>query len=102
MLSRSRGDDPSLRAADISFAGQRYARTEIVKASSALSAADGVIQQLRLEGLLPNINEAKQPLEHQFPFTSSLSQAKVITKAETLATERGYPPALAHLVRFDT
>lgn len=96
------GDDPSLRAADISFAGQRYARTEIVKASSALSAADGVVQQLLLEGLLPDFNEAKQPLELQFPFTSSLSQAEVLTKAETLATERGYPPALAHLVRFDT
>ncbi|MCG7588255.1 FAD-dependent oxidoreductase, partial [Photobacterium sp. OFAV2-7] len=95
------GDDPSLRAADISFAGRRYARTEIVKASSALSAAEGVIQQLVDEELLPKVKLTPQPLEKQFPVTSGLSQEEVITKAKALASERGYPQALAGLVRFE-
>lgn len=95
------GDDLSLRAADISFAGRRYARTEIVKASSALSAAEGVIKQLVIEGLVPDMEDDTLPLEQQFPVTSGLSQEEIVTKAETLASERGYPQALAGLVRFE-
>lgn len=96
------GGDPSLRAADISFAGKRYARTEIVKASSALSAADGVVQELLKEGLLIASDGLNQPLEQLLPVTSGLNQDAVLTKAEKLASERSYPPALARLVRFET
>ncbi|MCW8329976.1 NAD(P)-binding protein [Photobacterium sp. SDRW27] len=95
------GDDPSLRAADISFAGSRYARTEIVKASSALSAANRLVQQFKNEGLLAGFDDdLAMALEQRFPVTSGLNQKDVITEAEKLASERSYPPALAQLVRF--
>jgi len=40
------GHDASLRAADVSFEEERYARCEIVKASSVLTMADAITKQL--------------------------------------------------------
>ncbi|WP_435273983.1 FAD-dependent oxidoreductase [Psychrobium sp. nBUS_13] len=40
------GDDPKLRVADVSFSGDKYACIEIVKASSALDAADLIVNKL--------------------------------------------------------
>ncbi|WP_315903261.1 NAD(P)-binding protein [Photobacterium sp. TY1-4] len=91
------GDDPSLRAADLSFAGQRYARAEIVKASSALSAANQVVKQLIEEQLLPALVGLDLPLEQQLPMMTGLDPAEVIRKAEQLAEERNFPTAMARL-----
>ena len=85
------GDDPTLRAANVSFSGERYARAEIVKASSALSAADEIVKHLVDIQLLPKTTS----LEHHFPVMESLSKAAVITYAEKLAEERDYPVELA-------
>ena len=41
------GTDITLRAASVSFAGDNYARMEIVKASSALEAARQIEDQMR-------------------------------------------------------
>ncbi|WP_369414629.1 FAD-dependent oxidoreductase [Photobacterium atrarenae] len=91
------GNDPSLRAADLSFAGQRYARAEVVKASSALSAANQVLSQLIEEKLLPAPAKLKLSLEQQLPIMTGLPPDAVIQKAEQLAEERKYPTAMARL-----
>ncbi|CZF80408.1 FAD dependent oxidoreductase [Grimontia celer] len=86
------GDDPSLRAADASFEGERYARVELVKASSALQAADRILEQLEaLHGVtLPSDWNAPA-----LSLTESLTESQVVEKAKTLTTLRGYPEALA-------
>jgi L-2-hydroxyglutarate oxidase LhgO len=88
------GIDPDVRVADVSFSGDNYARTEIVKASSALDAADLIIDKL-LETKLLNQKNAKHSKQHiashYFPVTQSLSLKLVTEKAKTLAKQRNYP-----------
>ncbi|WP_281544013.1 FAD-dependent oxidoreductase [Grimontia sp. SpTr1] len=86
------GDDPSLRAADASFEGGRYARVELVKASSALQAADRILEQLEA------LHGVTLPAGWNIPtlsLTESLTEAQVVEKAKTLTVLRGYPEALA-------
>ncbi|WP_116644901.1 FAD-dependent oxidoreductase [Salinivibrio sp. HTSP] len=80
------GDDPSLRASDVSFDGERYARFEIVKASSALTAINKVLAQFEDAGWISPTSY--QPL-------SRPNTAKIIDTACELAIRRGYPEALA-------
>lgn len=89
------GSDPSLRAADVSFFGERYARTEIVKASSALTAADEILQQLATLDMLPESLEHGLLREHYFPITRQLAETEVSAVAIKIAAERGYPVELA-------
>ncbi|WP_064608164.1 FAD-dependent oxidoreductase [Photobacterium sp. J15] len=93
------GEDPSLRAADISFAGNRYARSEIVKASSALNAANQVLIKLYDDGLLAEKPTEIHP-EQQMPVTSGFTQEVVVSMAEALTVQRNYPPALARPVKY--
>ncbi|ADN75757.1 FAD dependent oxidoreductase [Ferrimonas balearica DSM 9799] len=79
------GTDPSLRAADVSFGRHRYARTEIVKASSALSAANAIIDSLAEQGWLQG-DERPVPM---------LERDAVVNRAVELAEARHYPPQLA-------
>ena len=96
------GNDITLRAADVSFAGDRYARTEIVKASSALSAANSIVEQLQNDGLFAlDSGNAAQSIEQHFPVTRSLSANDVEAYAIQLAHERDYPEALAKTLSFD-
>lgn len=90
------GNDTTLRAADVSFQGNRYARAEIVKASSALTAADQIIKQLVDQNLVNNQNLTR-PSANQ-PITDSFSESVIENLAMTLAKQRGYPPALAKSV----
>ena len=89
------GNDPALRAADVSFSGSNYARTEIVKASSALTAADQVLQHLIQSGLLSDNLAEKKNHGHYFPVTQQLDHNDVTDKAMAIALQRGYPAALA-------
>ncbi|GAA4903497.1 FAD-dependent oxidoreductase [Ferrimonas pelagia] len=82
------GVDPELRAADVSFVGHNYARSEIVKASSALAVADAIEQQLNRLGWLPPEATAGEALSENDPLA-------VESLACTLAQERDYPSALA-------
>jgi len=85
------GVDSTLRVADVSFQQDRYARCEIVKASSALPAANTIIENLVEQGLLPdncttnNINA----------MTDSLTEQEISQRAEYLAVERNFPKDLA-------
>jgi len=85
------GDDPSLRAADVSFAGVNYARAEIVKASSALEVADAIIANLEQETSNTYCQESPQ----RFPVTSTLNADEVVSLAKKLANDRNFPTALA-------
>ncbi|QIZ76690.1 FAD-dependent oxidoreductase [Ferrimonas lipolytica] len=83
------GDDANLRAADVAFSTCRYARAEIVKATSAIPAARLIQQQLVEIGLLsanpaPNVE-----------ISDGLDYAEVERYAQQIALQRDYPPALA-------
>lgn len=82
------GIDPVLRAADVTFEDNHYARIEVVKASSTLLAAQKMAKcWFNIE---PNHN-----VEDQHPITVHWSDAQIEEYAKSLAHERGYPSALA-------
>ncbi len=82
------GTDPSLRASDVSFCGDRYARLEVVKASSTLEAAQKVAEQWF------DVSEAVS-IEDMHLVTMSLNLNDIENRAIDLTKERGYPEALA-------
>ncbi|WP_250657121.1 FAD-dependent oxidoreductase [Alkalimarinus coralli] len=97
------GDDPTLRAADVSFAGSRYARAEIVKASSALAVADAILEQLKEESLLTSGNPIKAATygtetAQQFSITNTLAPDNITSLAEEFAISRACPAELARPV----
>ena len=88
------GDDATLRASDVSFADERYARCEIVKASSVLSMADEITKQLVKLGYL----EKKFVGVRDFHHLEGISQESIDSLSMSLCLERGYPSALAYRV----
>ncbi|MGJ8692666.1 MAG: FAD-dependent oxidoreductase [Thalassotalea sp.] len=89
------GNDPDLRAADVSFEGENYARTEIVKASSALAAADAILADLVTSGLISKSVLGDYLTKHYFPVTLQCTEAEVSKRAILLAEQREYPKSLA-------
>jgi len=89
------GSDADLRTADVSFHGKHYARTEIVKASSALTAADAILQDLIDCRLVAAEQVGAHLNDHYFPVTLACSAKDVTSVAVTLAKKRHYPVALA-------
>ena len=75
------GEDESLRAADVSFENDNYARCEIVKASSVVSMARTVANKLLRK--------------HNFRFKDTLNKEEVDSLAKELCIQRGYPKALS-------
>jgi len=85
------GGDPTLRAADVSFVGSRYARCEIVKASSVLSVADAVTGQLiRLGYLHKDVYACRD-----FKITQSVTEKAIDKRAQQIVQQRDYPLSLA-------
>ncbi|WP_394156859.1 FAD-dependent oxidoreductase [Vibrio campbellii] len=82
------GTDPVLRAADVTFEENNYARIEVVKASSTLLAAQKMAKHWF--GVEPESN-----VETQHPVTVHWSEKEVEQFAIKLTQERGYPQALA-------
>ena len=84
------GLDDSLRAADVSFE-ERYARCEIVKVSSALSAVDAIMKELI------HLGYVDQKLYQKRDFTSikSLKESDIDAYAKSLCRARDYPTCLA-------
>lgn len=89
------GDDPDLRAADVSFYQKGYARAEIVKASSALAAADAILQDLLTLGIVTSEIAQRYANKHYFPISLQCKAGEVTSRAEELARVRSYPEALA-------
>ncbi|MDV6250177.1 FAD-dependent oxidoreductase [Vibrio sp. EA2] len=82
------GSDPVLRAADVTFEQNNYARVEIVKASSTLLAAQKILQHWF------DI-EPQQDVESQHPVAVHWSEQEVEQYAIQLTQERDYPKSLA-------
>ncbi|MHA7230655.1 FAD-dependent oxidoreductase [Vibrio campbellii] len=82
------GTDPVLRAADVTFEENNYARIEVVKASSTLLAAQKMAKHWF--GVEP-----ESSVETQHPVTVHWSEKEVEQFAIKLTQERGYPQALA-------
>lgn len=92
------GDDPTLRVADITFQHDTYARCEIVKASSALPAANAIIDKLVKQKLLPENNVCHETNS----ISQRLTELEIAHRAEKLSLERGFPKALAGRTRTST
>ncbi len=84
------GRDATLRAADVSFEGERYARCEIVKASSVLSVADAITRRLIELGLADESAYGRR----DFATVRALDDEAIGRQAATLGLERDYPVAL--------
>jgi len=88
------GEDPNLRVGEASFPRVFYARSEIVKASSALTVANQIINKINEEEGFSSIdNESKRNL-----LLDSISKKDIDKMASKLAIERGYPEAMSHLL----
>lgn len=91
------GDDDTLRVADVSlYDDKRYARAENVKASSALLAADEIVDTLTTLGLLQADPPAtEQRHRHQWQYLAKADTAIIDNIAERLARERHFPEPMA-------
>lgn len=85
------GVDASLRAADVSFEGDTYARCEIVKASSVLGMADAITKKLIGLGFLDSSLYGIRNFENPKNFT----EENITKYAEKLCLQRDYPKSLA-------
>ncbi|NVD07941.1 FAD-dependent oxidoreductase [Vibrio sp. JPW-9-11-11] len=83
------GHDETLRAADVTFEGEHYARIEVVKGSSALEAAMKLVKQWQLT------NDTNKSIEELHPVLNGLTAKEVERRAEQLAISRTYPEQLA-------
>ncbi|MDO6761493.1 FAD-dependent oxidoreductase [Tamlana sp. 2_MG-2023] len=88
------GDDPSLRIGEVRFPCKTYARSEIVKASSALTVANQILNKIQEIGIMPSINDEGS----QNSILESISKDDIDALAEALAEQRGYPKSLSRLV----
>jgi len=87
------GYDKTLRASEVSFECDRYARCEIVKASSILTMTDAITKELIK---LKILSKELQGNREFFGFTEL--DSKQITKlARQICKEREYPEAMAEL-----
>ncbi|CAG9295725.1 FAD-dependent oxidoreductase [Celerinatantimonas diazotrophica] len=83
------GSDLNQRVSGASFAASRYARSEIVKFSSALDAADDILSDI---GKLTQLSEN---LSIELQAINSLAIELIDELAEEIALRRQYPKALA-------
>lgn len=88
------GNDATLRASDVSFDGDNYARIEIVKGSSAYEAIRRITQTWNLV----SDGQYSGAIEQLHPHVTSLSADEIEQFAILTATRRGYPAGLAKVV----
>ncbi len=88
------GQDATLRAANVSFEDDYYARCEIVKASSVLSMADTITKQLVSLGFVDKNMYKKR----DFSIVTELNDIQIQTLAQKLCIDRDYPIALTQRI----
>ncbi len=88
------GSDISLRVGEVSFPSKFYARSEIVKASSALTVANQVINKIQEEKVVQPIT--KKSFNNRF--LDAVTKDDIDTLAAKLAVGRGYPKELSRLL----
>lgn len=85
------GKNEELRAADVSFEKDNYARCEVVKASSVLDMSDAIIKQLiNLEYITKEMYNFK---EYQNP--DLINEEQIDKLSSNIAKQRNYPTSLA-------
>lgn len=85
------GENADLRASEVSFEGERYARCEIVKASSILSMADEIVQKLIKLGFVQQSFYGQR----DYSTVAALNKEDVDLYAQLTCKEREYPSSLA-------
>jgi len=88
------GEDPNLRVGEASFPSPFYARSQIVKAPSALTVANQIINKIKEEEELTS----KANIAAGNTLLDSISKQDIDKMASKLAVERGYPEAMSHLL----
>ena len=88
------GSDISLRVGEVSFPTRFYARSEIVKASSALTVANHIIDRMIEEQIIKSIPDRA----NHNSILDSIPKEDIEKLAAELAELRGYPKALSRLV----
>ncbi|CBY09603.1 unnamed protein product [Oikopleura dioica] len=88
------GKNATLRAASVSFENSTYARIEIVKASSAISAADAIVDHVN-EAFAAKTEQECRPIEELCPVTGGLSENEILEKALDICEIRSLPASLA-------
>jgi len=88
------GNDPNLRVGEVSFPSRSYARSEIIKASSALTVANQIISKIQEEEIIPQIHNKI----NYNPILESITVNEIDILASELALSRGYPEALSQLL----
>ena len=88
------GSDVNLRVGEVSFPTQFYARSEIIKASSALTVANQIIDKMQQEKVVSSLLEKI----NNNSFLDSVSKDEIDKLASNFADVRGYPKALSRLV----
>lgn len=87
------GDDVNRRVGEVSFPSKFYARSEIIKASSALTVANEIIDKIEEENITTIL---KKSIKNSL--LDSVSKKDIDKLASELAIKRGYPKALSRLV----
>jgi len=85
------GIDDTKRTADVSFEDERYARCEIVKASSVLTMADSITKQLIHLGYVDKSVYGKR----EFESLKAIDESSISNYAQSLCISRNYPISLA-------
>ncbi|MDD2474526.1 MAG: FAD-dependent oxidoreductase [Dysgonamonadaceae bacterium] len=88
------GSDLSLRVGEVSFPTEFYARSEIVKASSALTVANQIIDKMQEENIILSLPERS----NNNYIIACISKDDIDKLAAELTEQRGYPKALSQLV----
>jgi hypothetical protein len=88
------GENPILRVGEVSFPYKFYARSEIIKASSALTVANQILNKIQEDFIIPAIKTTNS----KNVILDSISKYEINALASKLAIQRGYPEALAKLV----
>lgn len=88
------GSDVNLRVGEVSFPTQFYARSEIIKASSALTVANQIIDKMQQEKVVSSLLEKI----NNNSFLDSVSKDEIDKLASEFTDVRGYPKALSRLV----
>ena len=88
------GNDPDLRVGEVSFPSPFYARSEIIKASSALDVATKIITKIQEDNIIPDLSNKIKPSL----LLEAITKLEIDNLAKELVIQRGYPEALSKLV----
>lgn len=90
------GNDPTLRVGEVCFPTKSYARSEIVKASSALTVAHQIIAKMQEEGII--LDSFSDTTFKENELLNNVSVNQIDELAWEFAVKRGFPGAMSKLL----